>query len=71
MEPQQDNDLMRQLAERYWKHLQVLAEQDPTCTRLTRVLEEDRAIQRMDLHALQAFCARLGAKYGMANGRDT
>jgi len=35
---------MRQLAEFYRKHLQLLAEQAPTLTRLKLVLEQDRAI---------------------------
>jgi hypothetical protein len=62
VDPQHYNDLMR--------HLAVLAEQDPTLRRLQRVLEQDRAIQQMDLPALQDFIARLEAKFGVDPGQE-
>ena len=64
-------DLKRYLMDLHWKSLQLLAEQDPTRTRLQRVLEQDRTIQQMDLQGLRDFCTQLEAKYGVDNGRDT
>jgi hypothetical protein len=37
---------------------------------LQRVLEQDRAIQQMDLPALQDFIARLEAKFGVDPGQE-
>ena len=71
MDPQHDEDLKRRLAELHWKNLQVIAEQDPTLTRLQQVLEQDRAIQQMDSQALRDFCTTLEATYGVDHGRDT
>ena len=62
-------DLKRYLMELHWKSLQLLAEQDPTRTRLQPVLEQDRTIQQMDLQGLRDFCTQLEAKYGVDNGR--
>jgi len=70
MEPQEYEDLTRHLAELHWQNLQVIAEQDPTRTRVPRVLEQDRAIQQMDSRALLAFCADLEARYTETNGRE-
>jgi hypothetical protein len=70
MEPQEYEDLTRRLAEIHWQNLQVIAEQDPTLTRLQRVLEQDHATQQMDAPALLAFCADLEARYAADNGRD-
>ncbi len=70
MEPQEYEDLTRHLAEIHWKNLQVIAEQDPTRTRLQRVLEQDCAIQQMNLQGLRDFCTQLEAKYGVDNGRE-
>jgi hypothetical protein len=69
MEPQEYEDLTRNLAEIYWKNLQVIAEQDPTLTRLQWVLEQDRSIQQMDLQGLRDFCDALEARYAAAVGR--
>jgi hypothetical protein len=70
MEPQEYENLTRHLAAIHWKNLQLIAEQDPTLTRLQQVLEQDRAIQHMDSRALRDFCTQLEAKYGVDNGRD-
>ena len=70
MEPQEDEALMQHLAELHGKNLQWIAEQDPARTRVQRVLEQDRAIQLMDLQGLRDFCTQLEAKYGMDHGRS-
>ena len=70
MEPQEYEDLTRHLAEIHWKNIQWIATQDPTRTRLQRVLVQDRTIQQMDLQDLRDFCTQLEATYSVDNGRD-
>ena len=70
MEPQEYEDLTRHLAEIHWRSFQLIAEQDPTLTRLQRVLVQDRTIQQRDLQGLRDFCTQLEAKYSVDNGRD-
>jgi hypothetical protein len=70
IKPQDYEDLTRHLAAITWKNLQVIAEQDPTRARLARVLEQNRAIQQMDVQGLRHVCTQLEAKYGVDNGRE-
>jgi hypothetical protein len=70
VEPQDYENLKRHLAELDWLSLQRIAEQDPTRARLARVLEQNRAIQQMDVQGLRHVCTQLEAKYGVDNGRE-
>src|SRR5262245_40903651 len=70
MEPQEYKELTPHLAAIPWKNLQVIAEQNPTLTLLQRALEQDRAIQQMNLQGLRDCCDRLEARYAAANSRD-
>jgi hypothetical protein len=67
VDPQHYHDLMRQLTAIRANLFRWIAKQDPTLTSLKRVLEQDRAIQQMDVQSLRDFCAHLEAKYGVDN----
>jgi hypothetical protein len=64
------SDLIRQLEVLRAKQLRLIADQDPTLTRLKQALAVERAIHQVDPRALLAFCADLEARYAESNGRD-
>jgi hypothetical protein len=57
------SDLLRQLEVLRAKQLRLIADQDPTLTRLKQALATDRDLQQMDSRTLLAFCTDLEARF--------